>query len=111
MTPQESLRSALDSLASHKLRSALTMLGLIFGVGAVVAMLAITAGAQKDMIASIDLLGARLGQNRSPSAQFFLELNRDDSTANNRSRIVRYSPATRSRSNCKSGLWSSIKGC
>ena len=27
--------------------------------------------------ASIDLLGARLGQNRSPSAQFFLELNRD----------------------------------
>jgi putative ABC transport system permease protein len=35
----------------------LTMLGMIFGVGSVVAMLAITEGAQKDIIASIDLLG------------------------------------------------------
>jgi putative ABC transport system permease protein len=47
----------LNSLLVHKLRSLLTMLGMIFGVGAVVAMLSITAGAQKDIIASIDLLG------------------------------------------------------
>jgi putative ABC transport system permease protein len=47
----------LSSLLVHKLRSLLTMLGMIFGVGAVVAMLSITAGAQKDMLASIDLLG------------------------------------------------------
>ncbi|MBM3811944.1 MAG: FtsX-like permease family protein [Acidimicrobiia bacterium] len=47
----------LTSLLVHKLRSLLTMLGMIFGVGAVVAMLSITAGAQKDIIASIDLLG------------------------------------------------------
>src|SRR5687767_1161512 len=47
----------LSSLLVHKLRSMLTMLGMIFGVGAVVAMLSITAGAQKDMLASIDLLG------------------------------------------------------
>jgi len=33
------------------------MLGMIFGVGAVVAMLAITAGAQKEMMSYIDLLG------------------------------------------------------
>jgi len=46
-----------ESLVAHKLRSLLTMLGMIFGVGAVVAMLAITAGAQKEMMAYIDLLG------------------------------------------------------
>ena len=47
----------LQSLFAHKLRSLLTMLGMIFGVGAVVAMLAITAGAQKEMMSYIDLLG------------------------------------------------------
>lgn len=40
----------LASLFVHKLRSMLTMLGMIFGVGAVVAMLSITAGAQKEMM-------------------------------------------------------------
>jgi len=47
----------LASLLAHKLRSLLTMLGMIFGVGAVVAMLSITAGAQKEMMSYIDLLG------------------------------------------------------
>src|SRR6266498_6171173 len=47
----------LSSLLVHKLRSMLTMLGMIFGVGAVVAMLAITAGAQKEMMSYIDQLG------------------------------------------------------
>jgi len=47
----------MSSLLAHKLRSLLTMLGMIFGVGAVVAMLSITAGAQKEMMSYIDLLG------------------------------------------------------
>jgi putative ABC transport system permease protein len=47
----------LSSLMAHKLRSLLTMLGMIFGVGAVVAMLSITAGAQKEMMSFIDQLG------------------------------------------------------
>ncbi len=47
----------LQSLLVHKLRSLLTMLGMIFGVGAVVAMLSITAGAQKEMMSYIDMLG------------------------------------------------------
>ncbi len=51
------LYMGLSSLLVHKLRSLLTMLGMIFGVGAVVAMLAITAGAQKEMMSYIDLLG------------------------------------------------------
>ncbi len=51
------LYMGLQSLMVHKLRSLLTMLGMIFGVGAVVAMLSITAGAQKEMMSYIDLLG------------------------------------------------------
>jgi putative ABC transport system permease protein len=51
------LQMGLASLFAHKLRSLLTMLGMIFGVGAVVAMLSITAGAQKEMMSYIDLLG------------------------------------------------------
>jgi putative ABC transport system permease protein len=51
------LQMGLSSLFAHKLRSLLTMLGMIFGVGAVVAMLSITAGAQKEMMSYIDLLG------------------------------------------------------
>ncbi len=51
------LKMGLSSLLAHKLRSLLTMLGMIFGVGAVVAMLSITAGAQKEMMSFIDQLG------------------------------------------------------
>ncbi len=51
------LTMGLASLLAHKLRSLLTMLGMIFGVGAVVAMLSITAGAEKQMMSFIDQLG------------------------------------------------------
>ena len=51
------VQMGLSSLFAHKLRSLLTMLGMIFGVGAVVAMLSITAGAQKEMMSFIDQLG------------------------------------------------------
>src|SRR5512142_1986586 len=51
------LKVTPTSLFAHKLRSLLTMLGMIFGVGAVVAMLSITAGAQKEMMSFIDQLG------------------------------------------------------
>src|SRR5437667_12716825 len=48
-----------ENLASHKLRSLLTMLGMIFGVAAVVAMLSIGAGAQQQVMAFIEQLGVR----------------------------------------------------
>ena len=51
------IKMGLLSLIAHKLRSLLTMMGMIFGVGAVVAMLSITAGAQKEMMSFIDQLG------------------------------------------------------
>ena len=51
------LQMGIGSLFAHKLRTLLTMLGMIFGVGAVVAMLSITEGARQEMIRYIDLLG------------------------------------------------------
>jgi putative ABC transport system permease protein len=51
------LAQGLESLFSHKLRSLLTMLGMIFGVAAVVAMLSIGAGAQQKVMAFIEQLG------------------------------------------------------
>jgi putative ABC transport system permease protein len=53
------LRLGLDNLRAHKLRSLLTMLGMIFGVAAVVAMLSIGAGAQQEVMAFIEQLGVR----------------------------------------------------
>lgn len=48
---------SLSDLVGHAFRSFLTALGVIFGVGAVVAMMAISEGAGKDEIASIEALG------------------------------------------------------
>src|SRR5258708_30724997 len=48
-----------ENLASHKLRSLLTMLGMIFGVAAEVAMLSIGEGAQQKVMAFIEQLGVR----------------------------------------------------
>jgi putative ABC transport system permease protein len=59
VNPYEALRSACESLAAHKLRSALTMLGMIFGVGAVIAMLAIGAGAERQALVMVERLGLR----------------------------------------------------
>ena len=59
MTFAEALRSALENLARHKLRTGLTMLGMIFGVGAVIAMLSIGAGAEQQAMDVISRLGVQ----------------------------------------------------
>lgn len=55
---REALRISLASLSAHKLRSLLTMLGVIFGVGAVISMLSIGEGARREALENIRLLGA-----------------------------------------------------
>ncbi|MFC2172113.1 ABC transporter permease [Acidobacteriota bacterium] len=55
----QSVRVALSNFSRRKLRFLLTLLGIIFGVGAVIAMLAIGAGAQKEAMRVIDTMGAR----------------------------------------------------
>jgi putative ABC transport system permease protein len=53
------VRLGFESLRAHKLRALLTMLGIIFGVAAVIAMLSIGAGARQEVIAFIEQLGVR----------------------------------------------------
>lgn len=59
MNPLDAFKSAYGSLSSHRLRSILSMLGMLFGVGAVIAMLAIGAGAERQAMAMIERLGLR----------------------------------------------------
>jgi putative ABC transport system permease protein len=59
MISMETMIGALASLGRHKLRSFLTMLGMIFGVGAVIAMLSIGAGAEEESLRTIASFGIR----------------------------------------------------
>ncbi|MCX5796700.1 MAG: ABC transporter permease [Elusimicrobia bacterium] len=52
--------SALRALGANKVRSALSMLGILIGVGAVIAMMAIGKGAQKSIEARLASLGSNL---------------------------------------------------
>jgi putative ABC transport system permease protein len=54
------LRVAMRALAVNKLRSALTMLGIIIGVGAVIVMIAVGSGAQARVEEQIRSLGSNL---------------------------------------------------
>ena len=55
----ETISVAVSNLGRRKLRSLLTMLGMIFGVGAVIAMLSIGAGAERESLRIIENFGIR----------------------------------------------------
>jgi putative ABC transport system permease protein len=57
MQLQEHILISLDNLKVHKLRSVLTILGIIFGVGAVIAMLSIGEGAKREALEKFKTLG------------------------------------------------------
>ncbi|HNS63667.1 MAG TPA: ABC transporter permease [Anaerolineaceae bacterium] len=56
----QAILEALESLASNKLRSGLTILGIVIGVGAVIAMLGVGQGAQDTITGSISGIGSNL---------------------------------------------------
>ena len=60
MTVLQSMRIAVNALRVNKLRSILTMLGIIIGVAAVIAMVAVGAGAQARVAEQIQSLGSNL---------------------------------------------------
>ena len=73
------LGRSVESLLMHKLRTLLTMLGMIFGVAAVLAMLSIGAGAQQQVMSFIEDLGVRNliveahdNHDRDPVASLYL---------------------------------------
>jgi putative ABC transport system permease protein len=78
MNFQENLRIALRALAANKLRSGLTMLGIIIGVGAVVALMSVGNGAMADITTQVQGIGSnlvtvipgRFQPGRQPTAAF-----------------------------------------
>jgi putative ABC transport system permease protein len=56
----ESLRVALDALRANRLRSLLTMLGVIIGVAAVVVLVAIGSGAKQEVEQQVEGLGSNI---------------------------------------------------
>ena len=60
MLYSESMRMALTALLANKLRSLLTMLGIIIGVGAVIAMISVGMGVRKNVTDSIASLGSNM---------------------------------------------------
>lgn len=60
MNMRESLLSAIDSLRANKLRAVLTMLGVIIGVTAVIALLSIGNGVRSSINSEISAIGTNL---------------------------------------------------
>ena len=72
MPYREAFELGLESIIAHKLRSMLTMLGVVFGVAAVISMLSIGEGARRSAIEQIKRLGTnniRIRQLKLSGAQ------------------------------------------
>ena len=60
MSFAETLRTALDAIRSHRLRSLLTMLGILIGIAAVILTVGLGKGAQNEVRSQINKLGSNL---------------------------------------------------
>jgi putative ABC transport system permease protein len=60
MTIGDSFQSAIRAITANKLRSALTMLGVIIGVGSVIAMIGIGEGTKKQSLDNISKMGSNM---------------------------------------------------
>jgi putative ABC transport system permease protein len=69
MNPWQGALTALDSLTANKLRSALTILGIVIGVAAVIALVSIGRGAQAQITSQIQSIGTNLVFVRPGSIQ------------------------------------------
>jgi len=68
MNVLQTILEALESLTSNKMRSGLTVLGIMIGVAAVIAMMAIGAGVQNSITGQIQGIGTNLINIRSGNA-------------------------------------------
>ncbi len=60
MSPVDTIRTALEALRSHRLRSGLTVLGIMIGIAAVILTIGLGQGAQDQVKSAIDSLGTNL---------------------------------------------------
>jgi putative ABC transport system permease protein len=112
MNLAESIRVALDALSANKVRSGLTMLGVIIGVSAVIAMIAIGQGARERTMRFIQSMGTNVlavvsGQGRMGMVRAGLgsaqTLTYDDALAieKNCSAVIRVAPELRLQAQVK----------
>lgn len=104
-------KMALKGLISNRLRSALAALGILIGVGAVIALLAIGAGAQRNVVQNVSSLGTNLlmvhsGSRRGPggvTAGTYQNLTLKDAAAiiNEADGIAQVSPVVNGRAQVK----------
>jgi putative ABC transport system permease protein len=98
MNFSENFAVALRALAANKLRSALTMLGIVIGVGAVVALMALGTGATADITSQVQGAGANLvivlpgrmtrGDQRVPAFLYYSDYEMLSKSLNNVSGIA-----------------------
>ncbi len=60
MSPQDIFKETFTALSANKVRSSLTVLGIVIGIGSVIAMVSIGQGAQAQVQSSIEGLGSNL---------------------------------------------------
>jgi len=77
MRPERLIKLAVKNLGQYKLRASLTMLGIIFGVCSVVAMLSVGEGANREIQEKIQRMGSKNILLRS------VKVPNDDNTSNN----------------------------
>ena len=87
MLVRDIFRLSAHNLLLHKIRSILTSLGIIFGVGSVISMLAISAGAKKKALEQIAAMGIDkiVVYSKKPSAT-----GKDETAGSNKSFSVKY---------------------
>src|SRR5688500_8350634 len=76
---RENVRFAVGALRSHKLRSALTILGIVIGVTTVIAMVSIIEGFNSNIVKNFQSFGATLVQFQKFDPRFGPGGNRDES--------------------------------
>src|ERR1035437_5682096 len=74
MTTKDIFHETYSALSANKVRSGLTILGIVIGIGSVIAMIAIGQGSQGSIQSSIQSIGSNLimvmpGAQRSPGYQ------------------------------------------
>ena len=70
LDPAEVFAISVEALARYKLRTALSVLGVVLGVAAVIAMMSVTAGAREEALRQVELLGLEnvVARNRGLAA-------------------------------------------
>jgi len=97
----ENVKFATGALAAHKLRSALTILGIVIGVTTVIAMVSIIEGFNNNVIKSFQSFGATLVQFQKFDPQFGPG-DREESQRNRRN--LTYEDAVALKKQCPSML-------